>query len=294
MPLEKQLMSEYQQKLENACEWLGISHGRAAKYVRLLNEFDQERLSDEHIMAYYESHVIVELCNLWRERIDTFPGLKDKLRRTCKKGPVLSDDERKSSANNNNKPRNDAFGYLVAGKFLAAGIPVVSVDGKASGEVASESTADLTFRWGDIYFNVECKRLQSEAGLLERAKEGVKQITESGRRGIIVMDCSAIRRPTGKLLDTSDLDDAGEQQFEWLKTYIAPKITPCLSPDVFGFILYVGVPAMTYTGKILAPSGKRYQRRDVISSWLIVADNQHKDFEMLKRIGIMLNAQDLA
>ena len=291
MPLEKQTMAEYLEKLKDACEWLGISKGRPAEYVRLLNEFDQERRSDEHIMAYYESHDIVELCKLWRERIDAFPGLKDELRRVCEKGPVLSDKERTGS---NNRPRNDAFGYLVAGKFLAAGIPVVSVDGKASGEVAYESPADLIFRWGDISFNVECKRLQKEARLLERAKQAGKQITDSGRCGIIVMDCSAIRRPTGTLLDNSDPDDAGEQLFEWLETQVAPKITPNLSPDVFGFILFVGIPAMTHTGKILAPTGKRYQRPDVISAWLIVADNQHKDFEMLKRIGKMLNAQDLA
>ena len=117
---------------------------------------------------------------------------------------------------------------------------------------------------------------------------------DSGRRGIIVMDCSAIYWPAGTLLDNSDPDDAGEQLFEWLETYIAPKITPNLSPDVFGFILYVGIPAMTYTGKILTSSGKRHQRRDVILAWLIVANKQHKDFEMLKRIGKMLNAQDLA
>ncbi len=292
MSLEKQLMPEFQEKLKDACEWLGIRQGRAAEYVPLLDDTGQERRSEEQIMAYYESRDIVALFELWRDRVDAFPGLKDKLRRVCEKGPVLSDDERNGSTKN--RPRNDAFGYLVAGKFLAAGIPVVSVDGIASGEVASESNADLTFRWGDIYFNVECKRLQSEARLLERAKEAGKQITQSGRRGIIVMDCSAIRRPTGTLLDNSDPDDAGERLFAWLQTYVAPKITSSLSPDVFGFILFVGIPAMTYTGKILAPSGKRYQRRDVISTWLIVADPQHKDFEMLKRIGKMLNAQDLA
>ena len=291
MPLEKQTMSEYLEKLKDACEWLGISQGRATAYVRLLNEFAEGRRSGEHIMAYYESHDIVELCKLWRERIDAFPGLKDELRRVCKKGPTLSDDERTGS---NNRSRNDTFGYLVAGKFLAAGIPVVSVDGKASGEVVSESPADFIFRWRDIYFNVECKRLQAETRLLERAKEAARQITDSGRCGIIVMDCSALYRPDGYLLDNSDPDDVGEQLFEWLETHVAPKIIPNLSPNVFGFILFIGIPAMTYTGKIFAPSGKRYQRPDVISAWLIVADNQHKDFEMLKRIGKMLNAQHLA
>ena len=291
MPLETQPMSDYQKELKDACEWLGISQGRAANYVRLLSEFAEGRRSGEHKMAYYESHDIVELAKLWRDRIDVFPGLKDELRRVCKKGPDLSDKERTGS---NNRSRNDAFGYLVAGKFWSAGIPVVSVDGKDSGELASVLPADFIFRWGDIYFNVECKRLQNEARLLERAKEAARQITDSGRCGIIVMDCSALYRPDGYLLDNSDPDDVGEQLLEWLETHVAPKIIPKLSSDVFGFILFVGIPAMTYTGKILAPSGKRYQRRDVISAWLMVADKQHKDFEMLKRIGDMLNAHDLA
>lgn len=242
-------------------------------------------------MSYYESHAIVELSKLWRERVDAFPGLKDKIRRACQKGPVLSDDERKSSSNN--RPRNDAFGFLVAGKFLAAGIPVVSVDGIASGDFTCQSNADFTFRWEDTYVNVECKRLQSEAQLLKRAKEAEKQITRSGRCGIIVMDCTALHRPTGHLLDNSNPYYTEFWLSKRLETDIGPEVLQSLSPAILGFILFVRIPAMTYTGTILRPSGERFQRRDVILSWLIIANAKCKKPRILERIHLMLNAQQL-
>ena len=288
MPLETQPMSDYQEELEDACEWLGISKGRAAKYVRLLNEFNQGRRSDEHNMAYYESRGIVELWKLWRDRVDVFPGLKDELRRVCEKGPVLSDEEGTGS---NNRPRNDAFSFHVAGKFLASGISVVSVDGIASENGTDQSNADFTFRWEDAYINVECKRLQSEAQLLFRAKEAEKQITRSGRCGIIALDCSALCRPAGHLFENSDPVEAAFGLSKWLETDIWPEVLRSLSPDILGFILFVSIPARTYTGTILSASGKRYQRPDAILSWLIIANLQHKNPEILRSIHSMLNAQ---
>ena len=291
MPLEKQPMPEYQKKLQDACTWLGIQQGRATEYVPLLDDSGQERRSNEQIMSYYESHDIVELYELWRERVDAFPGLKDEMRRVCQKGPDLSDKERESSSNN--KPRNDAFCFLVAGKCLASGIPVASVDGIAKDNFTCQSNADFTFQWEDTYINVECKRLQSEAQMLKRAKEARKQITQSGRCGIIAIDCSALYRPAGTLLDTPDPVDAEGRLSKWLETDIEPKIRPSLSQDILGFILFVRIPAMTYTGTILSPSGKRYQRRDVILSWLIIANPKCKNPEILQRIHLMLNAQHL-
>ena len=291
MPLEKELMPEYQKKLKDTCTWLGIQQGRATQYVRLLDESGQERQSGEQIMSYYESHEIVELYELWRERVGAFPGLKDKIRRACQKGQVLSDDERESSSNN--RSRNDAFGFLVAGNFLAAGISVVSVDGMAAGDFTCQSNADFTFRWEDIYINVECKRLQSETQLLKRAKEAEKQITRSGRCGIIAMDCSDLCRPAGTLLDNSDPDGAEFGLSKRLETDICPEVLRSLSPAILGFILFVRIPAMTYTGTILRPSGERFQRRDVILSWLIFANAKCKKPGILERIHLMLNAQHL-
>ena len=288
MPVETQTMAEYIEKLKDACEWLGISQGRAANYVRLLNEFAEGHRSGEHIMACYESRDIVELYALWRDRVDAFPGLKDELQGVCRGGRDLSDEERNGS---NNGPRNDAFNYLVAGKLLASGVSVVSVNGIASENFTDQSNADVTFQWEDIYVNVECKRLQSEAQLPFRAKEARKQITRSGHCGIIALDCSALCRSAGYIFDNSDPVKAALGLSKWLETYIRPQVLRSLSSDILGFILSASIPARTYTGMIVSPSGKRYQRPDFVRSSLVIDNLTCEKPGILKRIHSMLYAQ---
>ncbi len=54
--LRKQTSADFLHQLRRACEWLQIERGRALEYLRLLEEFDSVNpLSDEHILAYYES-----------------------------------------------------------------------------------------------------------------------------------------------------------------------------------------------------------------------------------------------
>ena len=287
--LKKQTTTNYRHKLDAACEWLKIGKGRAADYRRLLDEFDKGSLSGEHILAYYESYEIVELFELWKERVDEFPGLRDKIRDVYKKGPVLVENERIRSSSN--RPRNDAFCFLVTGKFLAADISVVKVDGIASRHVICESNVDFTFRWEESYIDVECKRPQSEERLLERAKEARRQITRLGRYGIIAIDCSVLYRPPGTVLETSDLDNAEFRLSKWLETNIVPKILPSLSPKILGFILFAKVPAMTAVGRILNSSGNLYRRRDIISSWLVVVNAACPNSEILRRINLRLENQ---
>ena len=277
------------EKLEDACEWLNIEHGRAADYRRLLDEFEEGGRSGEHILAYYESCEIVELYTLWKERVDVFPGLKDKIRNVCRKGPILRESE--TTGSSNNRPRNDAFCFLVAGKFLAADIPVVNVDGIALRYVICESNADFMFRWKESYFDVECKRLQSENQLLKRAEEARDQITQSGRCGIIAIDCSVLCRPAGTVLDNLDPDKAAFRLSEQLRTDIEPKVRSSLSPSILGFILSAKVPAMTAVGRILNSSGNLYRRRDIISSWLVVANAGSQNPETLRSIVSRLENQ---
>ncbi len=287
--LKKQAIGTYQHKLKAACEWLGIEQGRAAEYIRLLDEFEKGHLSGESILAYYESYEIVELYALWKERVDEFPGLKGKIRKVCKKGPVLRENE--TTRSSNNRPRNDAFCFLVAGNFLAADISVVNVDGIASRHAICESNADFTFRWEGNYFDVECKRLQSENQLLKRAEEARDQITQAGRCGIIAIDCSVLCRPAGTLLDNLDLDKAEFRLSEQLRTDIEPKVRSSLSPSVLGFILFAKVPAMTAVGRILNSSGNLSRRRDIISSWLVVANAGSQNLEALRSIVSRLENQ---
>jgi hypothetical protein len=140
---------------------------RAARYGKLIREFfEDDARSEHHILAYGESCEIVDLFELWEQRVIDFPGLAGKIRAVFSKGPLLREEE--NPAVSSNQARNDAFGYLVAGKLLAAGVPVVAVDGVMTRDAACESEADVTFRWNETLIDIECKRPQSYAALVER------------------------------------------------------------------------------------------------------------------------------
>ena len=256
---------------------------------RLLAEFDQaRRLSDEHILAYYESCEIVELFELWEKRVDDFPGLRDKIRAVYEKGPVIRENEKIRASSN--RPRNDAFCFLVAGKCSAADISVTTVDGLASRRFLCESNVDFTFRWEESYINVECKRPQSKGQLLKLANKARKQITKLGGSGIIAIDCSVLYRPPGTVLETSALDDAEFRMSEWLETDIEPKIRSSLSSRILGFILFARVPAMTAL-RIVNSSGNFFRRRDIITSWLFVSNSGCPNSEILRGIELRLRKQ---
>ena len=129
--LKKKKLDDFRQELDQACEWLNIDRGRAREYVRLLKDFGRGEHGPEHLLAYYEADEIVQLFELWGNDIGRFPGLQARLKQACAKGPAMTEDEKTS--NSSNKPRNDAFGYLMAGKFLKAGISVGTVDGIRAG-----------------------------------------------------------------------------------------------------------------------------------------------------------------
>lgn len=104
--------NEFISSLQNALDWLGINHGRGAKYKNLVCEFFlQDKRSKDHILAYNESCEIVDISQLWEHDIDQFLGLKEKIRAVCSKGPTLAEDERVDTSSN--RSRNDAFVYLL-------------------------------------------------------------------------------------------------------------------------------------------------------------------------------------
>ena len=294
----KQATTDYLRRLKEACEWFGIEQGRARDYLRLLGEFDEcDQRSDEHILSYYESYEIVELYDLWHSRVDAFPGLYDKLREACGCGPVLREGENPSSSNN--RPRNDAFAFLMAGKFLAAGISVENVD-KISALPTNSAVpdADFTFSWKGTSIDVECKRLQSKASLLKRAREARRQIDRGGRRGIIAIDCSNLYRRPGTLLETDSMKRAMNDQFAWLEANIVPEVSmvlpkvhaPSRTPAILGFLLCSRVPAMTATG-VLDPNGTDIRRRDRISSLLAVGNRYCPDSSVLADIKQLLTTR---
>ena len=288
--LKKQTPDAFIKKLKRACHWLNIGQGRARDYVRLLEEFDSvARKSDKHVLAYYESCEIVEIFELWENRVHQFPGLKAKLQTACGKGPILTDGEKISSSSN--KPRNDLFVYLMAGKFLAAGVSVNSIDGICARPDVNASTADFSFCRNALDINVECKRVNSSAQLPRRAKDARKQIDRSGRSGIIAIDCSVLGRPSGTLLETESSVQVENQVSKWLKNNIIPQLLPSLSPKILGFILFARIPAMTAT-RLLDAKEQPYRRRDCISSTLAVGNRSLPDQTMLRDIARRLKGVD--
>ena len=284
--LKKQVTTDYVQKLERACKWLDIEQGRARDYLHLLREFDRRsQLCDAHILSYYESCEIVELFELWETRISAFPGLEDKMRRACRQGPVLRENENVSSSAN--RPRNDAFAFVMSGKFMAAGICVTNVDGVSSRSPIPAPDADFSFLWQGVAIDVECKRLQSEAQLLKRAKDARNQILRAGRCGVIAIDCSALYRPSGTLLETDSPERATGDVSRWLETNIEPQVRPSLKPNILGFILHSRFPAMTATG-ILDSKGTVFRRRDCISSLSVVGNTSYPDPNVLHDIARLL------
>jgi hypothetical protein len=100
--------TEHVARLTEACQWLGITQGRAVAYVTLVKGFFEKPLRTmEEIFSYNESCEVVDLWKLWRSHADDFPGLRQRLRQVCKKGPTLREAENPESSSN--RPRNDAF-----------------------------------------------------------------------------------------------------------------------------------------------------------------------------------------
>src|SRR5262245_3159597 len=74
--------------------------------------FEDDARSPRHILASGESCEVVDLFELWEPRAAEFPGLAERMRAVVGRGPLLREEENPGASTN--RPRNDAFGYLVA------------------------------------------------------------------------------------------------------------------------------------------------------------------------------------
>ena len=265
--LKKTTTDDFLQDLEEACEWLNIERGRAREYVRLLEEFDRGERRPQHVLAYFEAFDIVELFRLWRNDVGLFPGLKTRLEQVCGKGPTMTEDEKPS--NSSNQPRNDAFGYLMAGRFRKAGISVSTVDGIRAGSGKATSAEDCSIRWNGLRINVECKRPNSAKGFKRLAKEARSQIKRRRRRGIIMMDCSRLVWPANEGIKTESPEAATEAMHQRLEKEAEPELPRPMGPKVLGAVLYARIPAMTAMG-ILDETGQMWRRRDSITAIRVI------------------------
>ncbi len=290
----KMRYTEQLARLAEACAWLGIDRGRAAQYGELIREFfEEDTRSPQHILAFGESCEVVDLFELWEARVTEFPGLAERMRAVLGKGPLLREEENPVASSN--RPRNDAFAYLVAGRLLAAGIAVVAVDGINARDATCSSEADVTFRCEDTFFDIECKRPRSYAALGERTAEARAQIerpSRQGRHGVIAVDCSVLVRPAGTLLESGSGAAAERLISSELERSIATRIESRLTNSILGFLLFARVPAMIRVRRspILTASGEPIHdfRPDSISTWLVVSNAQYAGPDVLRGLASRL------
>lgn len=254
--------------LETACQWLGIPSGRAHDYQRLIKEYWEGRSrTDEHILVHNESYEIIDLYELWNDRTDEFPGIKAKVASAVGGGPILTENELVSTSSN--RPRNDAFVYLLAGELIQAGINVLAVDGVLRRGATCHSAGDITFDWGSRMVDFQCKRPQSENALLPRISEARRQIEIVGEQimgGIIAVDFSAFIRPKGQLIEKASSAEAAEACRILIEKWV-PIAARELRPSILGFYFYARVPAMIVIkeSQVLTTSGRPYKEYRPVS-----------------------------
>lgn len=277
-------------KIKRACQWLAISQGRAATYARLVAEFfaDGAR-SQEHVLAYNESCEIVDLFELWQPHVDRFPGLRANLCQVCKKGPTLRESE--NAATSSNRPRNDAFSYLVSGTLFDVGINVVAVESLRRTDFTGTSDADLSFEAKAAYFDVECKRPQTEGSLVSRMRETRVQLEQPSRErrpGIVALACSTIVRPPGTLLEYESGEKAETQVSSILEGRFGPTLVPHLTSHLLGFILVARVAGMMRLGESLIINPQVHPihefRPETILTWHVFSNSNVCGPDILKTL----------
>ena len=99
--LVKRTPEEILQLLDETCSWAQVSRGRSLDYKRLFREFTMgDKRSREHIFVHNEVMNIIEIYELWKHRVDDFPGLQQKIREVFSEGPVLPEDENPTTSSN--------------------------------------------------------------------------------------------------------------------------------------------------------------------------------------------------
>ncbi len=253
--------TELMAQLEQGCAWAQIDRGRATLYGRLVAEFfNGAGNSQEHVLAYYEAMDIAEIYKLWARSVMDFPGLKEKICETLKSGPLIQDHE--NPASSNNRPRNDAFAFFIAGRMLAAGCEVLAVDGINRFDETGPWFGDVTVRRYGTTLDVQCKRPQSSDSVDRNVEKARKQIlrTASPRVGIIAIDASVIIRPRGTLLSANSAASASAKLSGLIQPHAESVATTMITPQIAGLIWFGRLPCMiTESSRIIRSTGGRYE-----------------------------------
>ena len=240
-------IDQYIRNLDEVCCWLGVTKGRATQCKKCLEEVrDGSAIRDEHLMACFEACDLVEIFGLWRENVECFPRLKEKLKRIFEKGPLLVDYERADSV----QSRNNAFSAIIAGRLLEAQLDVVQVEECRKENTKITTTADCTIKLKRELVNVECKRLHSLKNWMDRVEHAKKQIKKAEKKGIVALDCSILIRPEETVYPSNNAVLAAEEHLDWLEHNIYESASCILSSKVIGLMLYARVPTMIETPRI--------------------------------------------
>jgi hypothetical protein len=286
--LKKAHYTDHLQSLQAACEWMNIERGRAARYGRLIREFfaDGSR-SREHILAHNESWEITDIYELWEASTNNFPGLKQKIKAVFSGGPVLREDERPDTSSN--RPRIDAFVYLLAGKLIRAGVKVIAIDGIAAQGISCPSDVDIAFDWNGSAIDIECKRPQTQKAVGKRLREARQKLIGQDRQdrsGIIAVDSSTFIRPPEKLLGADSAEDAERFLAQSVEKAVTPNAKTPLGTAILGFLVFARAPAMIREGysSIISPRGNpfTYMRPDCISTWLVIPNSRSSSHDALR------------
>jgi hypothetical protein len=277
-PQSRSTYEQHIETLERARQWVGLDRGRTLEYPRLIREFHEQRVQDlAHLLAYNESCEITDIATLWEHHIDNYLGLKDKIREAFSRGPVVPENENPSTSSN--KPRNDAFVYFLAGRLLAAGIDVITVDGIMKKNEPGRNASDISIQVDGSLVNIQCKRPRSEQKLRRAVHDARKQLTASGARknlGIVALDCAVILRPPNTLLRTSSPEVASQFIADGLTNLYASKLDRKYQRHVLGFIMFARIPAVARrsTSPILSQQGQpfTYFTRESTCTFLVIAN----------------------
>ena len=181
--------------LQEALDWMNVSHGRAKEYHRLCADFAEGKTYRKSFFAYNESGEILDIHAGWKNHARHFPGIDEKIRHIFKAGSVLSDQE--NSRTGTNRARNDAFVYVLTGKLLhLPDTEVLSVDGiqNVNFERLPQSRHDIIARILGRLIAIECKRPLSKDTLEANVKKAMKQLQTwpADRLGIVTVDVSRV------------------------------------------------------------------------------------------------------
>jgi hypothetical protein len=265
------------ERLIEASQWLGLENGRLVTYKKLLQEHYEGQRSNEHFLAFHQAMEILSIFESWKNHADDFLGLQAKISYVFKKGTILSGDE----SPNSNRPRNDGFVYIMAGKLLDGhGVKLLSVDSclnKNGGQIFKAGNEDILLSLNGILVRIECKRPMNSSTLAGNVETAYRQIIDSTNTlpfGVIAVDISKLIERPNEYLEASSLDEASKYLTDEVERVLKPFGSQYTDNRLLGLIGFASIPGVTTArSQILKADGTPYEitgMRTAVVSWVTI------------------------